>query len=351
MARAMEVTATVSTKDRYWTTLPLCLQAIALQTVRPKQVVLFDDGEMKDLRALSPYSHLFPLLIQKGINWFHLPGGRKGQVANHQTALDRADTEFVWRVDDDEVPEPDCLARLLEVASAEPAIGAVAGLVIDPKTPSQRPAFVTNKLADILSGLNCQWGFWEKDAPEDVEHLYSTFLYRVAAARQAGGYSRDLSPVGHREETLFSHAILRAGYRLVVTPRALTWHLREATGGIRAFKDPSLWARDEEVFKRQLAAWGVTALPYKFYVLDNGLGDHIVFRSILPELAKAYPDHRLVVAASYPEVFEGVARLTLVSIADAKSAFGDLSRWNIYQWCEEHNWKRPLAAAFRALYL
>lgn len=343
------VTATVSTKDRQGTTLPLCLQAIALQEVRPKQIVVFDDGDMRDLRGVSPFCHLFPLFIEKGIDWFHLPGGKKGQVANHQTALDRADTEHVWRVDDDEVPEPGCLKRLLE-AMQDPSVGAAGGLVMDPKCPSRRPAFVRNAIEDIYDGMNCQWGVWEKDLPEDVDHLYSTFLYRAEAGRKAGGYPKDLSPVGHREETIFSHSIKRAGYRLVVTPRAVTWHLREATGGIRSFKDRTLWEKDEEVFAGRLRDWGVAPREYKPVVLDNGLGDHILFRSVLPEIKARNPGKTILLAVAYPEVFKDDGDVRLCSIADAKAAFGNIDRWNLYRWCDGRSWNRPLAEAMKEFY-
>jgi hypothetical protein len=345
----MTVTATISSKDRYFTTLPLAIQAICLQSVVPDQFVLFEDGEHKDLRGVSPYSHLFPLLDRRGIRWFVIYAGGKGQVKNHQLALDQADTDMIWRIDDDNVPEPDCLKNLLK-AMENPSIGAVAGLVHDPKSVSPRPSFITGKITDIYNPMNLQWYQWS-GPPEEVDHLYSTFLYRVAAGRKAGGYSKVLSPVGHREETMFSHEIKRAGYRLLVTPEALTWHLREGTGGIRSYTDGSLWARDEEVFKAKLAEWGVTPREYKFIVLNNGLGDHFIFKSILPELIAKNPGKRIVISNCYPEIFKDVAGVTLASIVDALAAFGNLDQWDIYRWCGEHQWKDPLAEAFRKMYL
>lgn len=344
----LSVTACISTKDRYFTTLPLAIQAIASQTVRPKQLVIFDDGEMKDLRGISPYSHLFPLLMARGIQWFHLPGGRVGQVQNHQTALDRADTDLLWRLDDDNAPEPDCLKNLLGVME-DPGVGAAGGLVQDPKCIGPRPSFITGRIEDIFNPFNLQWYQWA-GAPEDVDHLYSTFLYRVDAARKAGGYCRTLSPVGHREETMFSYGIKRAGYRLLVTPNALTWHFREGTGGIRSYTDGSLWARDEEVFARKLKDWGVVPREYKIIVLDNGLGDHFMFKSVLPQLLAQNRGRRIIVANCYPEVFRGVEEIVVASIADAWAAFGNLDPWNIYKWCEDKHWKGPMVEAFKALY-
>lgn len=345
----MTVTASISTKDRYSTTLPMALEAIASQTVKPKQLVIFDDGEMKDLRDVSPYKHLFPLLLANGIQWFHLPGQRIGQVANHSTVLERADTQFVWRLDDDNAPTPDCLKNLLRVME-DPAVGAVAGLVHDPRSLSPRPSFITGKIQEILNPFNLQWFQWS-GAPEEVDHLYSTFLYRVFAGRKAGGYSKALSPVGHREETMFSHEIKRAGYRLMVTPDALTWHFREGTGGIRSYTDGSLWAKDEEIFKAKLAQWGVQPREYKVVVLNNGLGDHFMFKQILPELIAKNLGRRIIIANCYPEVFKDVDGVTMASIGDAQAAFGNLDSWDIYRFCEAHDWKRPLADAYREMYL
>lgn len=346
----MTVTAVISTKGRYFTTLPLAILGICCQTVRPKQLVIFDDnGEMKDLRGVSPYNHLFPLLMMKGVQWFHLPGGRVGQVYNHQVSLDRADTKFVWRLDDDNTPEPTCLENLLKEME-DPTVGAVSGLVHDPKSVSPRPSFITGKIEDILNPFNLAWYQWS-GSPEEVGHLYSTFLYRVEAGRKAGGYCKTLSPVGHREETMFSHEIKRAGYKLLVTPDALTWHFREGTGGIRSYTDGSLWARDEEVFKVKLKEWGVAPREYKIVVLDDGLGDHFMFKSILPELITRNPGKRIVIACCYPEVFRDVDGITIASLADAYAAFGNLEQWQIYKWAEERDWKGPMADAFRGMYL
>lgn len=345
----MTVTAVISTKGRAFTTLPLAILGICNQTVRPKQLVIFDDNEeMKDLRGVSPYSHLFPLLMEKGIQWFHLPGGRIGQVANHAMALERADTAFLWRMDDDNSPDPYCLEKLLELMK-DLAVGAVSGLVHDPKCVSPRPSFITGEIEDIYNPFNVAWYQWT-GAPEEVDHLYSTFLYRVEAAKKAGGYSKVLSPVGHREETMFSHEIKRAGYKLLVTPDALTWHFREGTGGIRSYTDGSLWARDEQVFRSKLAEWGVTPREYKFVVLNNGVGDHFMFKSILPELIARNIGKRIVLAVCYPEVFEDCGGVTLASIADAGAAFGNLDSWNIYKWCEERQWKGRMTDAYREMY-
>jgi hypothetical protein len=63
----MSVTAYISTKDRYYTTLPIAIMSIAMQTVRPDKFILYDDGEQKDLRKEKLYSNLFSVLDDKKI--------------------------------------------------------------------------------------------------------------------------------------------------------------------------------------------------------------------------------------------------------------------------------------------
>jgi hypothetical protein len=344
----MTVTATVSTKDRYFTTLPLTLNGILAQTVLPEHFILFDDGEHKDLRNISPYNHLFRMLDLKGIKWKVVFGARKGQILNHQMALEMAETNFIWRIDDDEVPAPNCLENLITIIK-DPSVGAVGGLVLAPNSAGPRPSFVSTKIEDILSGFNVQWYRWGGE-PEEVDHLYSSFLYRKEAGQKAGGYNKNLSPVGHREETMFSHQIKRAGYKLIITPYSLTWHLREDTGGIRSYKDASLWTHDEQIFAAKLKEWGVVPREHKFVVLDNGIGDHIVFRSILPEIKQKNLNARIIIACCYPEVFEK-DNVILASIADAKAAFNNLDKWDIYKFCTDKNLSGPLVDAFKMMYL
>lgn len=350
------VTAEISTKDRYFTTLPLTISAVANQTRKVDKLVIYDDGEQLDLRMLSPFEGLLKMLDELKIKWEIVRTPREGQVANHQHCLATADTDFIWRVDDDEIPAPDCLNVLLNTirdygdGGQFDSIGAIAGLVHHPGAVSPLPEFVDGTLKDVQAGLNMQW-FDFNSYPREVEHLYSTFLYRVEAGRKAGGYPRALSAIGHREETIFSHSIKRAGYKLIVTPYARTWHLREQTGGIRSFSDQSLWERDENVFRGYLKEWGYDRpVPTKVIVLDCGIGDHFAFLSVLPKIKEAHPDKDLVLAVCYPSVFDG-QDLKLISIADAKNMLGDrYDDYSIYKHLWDRNWDSSLSDGMLAMH-
>lgn len=339
MSAKSNVTAVVCTKDRYFTSLPNCLTSIAMQTVTPDALLIYDDGEQKDLRLEPLYQNIFALLTQKGIEWQVKFGARKGQVHSHQASLSEAKTDWIWRIDDDNVLEANVLEKLL--ANVADDVGAVGGLVLDPKIPLQSHKLASNRMEDIYVGLNVQW--FKASPKQEVDHLYSTFIYRKDAAP---AYCMTLSRVGHREETIFTHELKRKGFKLIMDPAAVTWHLRQSTGGIRSESDKGMWYHDDMIFVDKLKEWGIKPANVKVCVLDNGLGDHLVFKSVLKELKSMHK--QIVLAVCYPEVFED-ENVELISIAEAQMMM-DISELNIYKKMWDWNWKWSLADAFRRLY-
>lgn len=336
-----DVTAVISTRDRYFTTLPNCLISIALQTLRPNHLIIYDDGEHKDLREDPLYKNVFSLMTSRGLSWEVAFGDGCGQVKNHQRSLSQAKTEWIWRIDDDNVIEPDVLEKL--VRNIEPRVGAIGGLVLDPKNPHYPNAIASNRIEDIYLGLNEQWFSFE--GVKEVDHLYSTFIYRREAAKH--GYCWELSKIGHREETIFTYEMKRAGWKVLIDPSAITWHMRFATGGIRSEKDHNLWASDDAIFARKIQYWGVKGRETKLIVLDAGLGDHLLFKAVLPKIKEKYKN--IVMAICYPDVFKEEKDIKFISIADAK-LMGDDEKHNIYKWMWDRNWKESIGKAYEEMY-
>lgn len=130
MRYSKEILASISTRGRYHTTLPMAIMSVATQTLRPDKLVIFDDNETReDLREIPVYKKIFQLLDYKGIKWEVIFGACKGQHYNHQIA-NRMGYRFVWRVDDDNVAEDNVLASLYEKIA--PDVGAVGGAVLVP---------------------------------------------------------------------------------------------------------------------------------------------------------------------------------------------------------------------------
>jgi hypothetical protein len=256
MTKKLSVTATVSSLDRHTTTLPLALMGIINQSLRPDKLLLFDDGHNERLRTDPVLSHVFCLFDLKQIDWEIVAGQQRGQTANHQRALEMCTTDCIWRLDDDSIAEPNVLQRLLMHAETLDGVGAAGCLVLNPKKNVRLPeAKPYNKIENIYASPNIQW-CEQPPAVHSVDHLYSTFLFRKKAA--AGGYCTDLSIVGHREETIFTYEMKRAGWELLVDTSVRIWDLQQPSGGTRLFDHrEDLFEHNERVFREKLSEWGV----------------------------------------------------------------------------------------------
>jgi len=321
-----KVLCSVATRGRYHTTLPLVLNAIINQTTLPDKVVIFDDNdEPQDMRNEMIYQYFFQMLDIKKIAWEWQYAEKKGQHHIHQ----RANTmgfDWVWRCDDDAIPEPNVLGNLLGYTSIED-VGAIGGSILTPPNLFNTSES-TGKIANIQSEPNIQWNYIKKT--KEVEHLHCSFLYRAGVH----DYNLGLSRVAHREETLFTYGLYLKGYKILTVPHAVTWHMKNPEGGIRSETRREMYEHDEAIFNNIVGFSDRTII-----VLNSGLGDHIVFNSILGNIRNP------VVFGCYPEI------IPCKSIAEAKALFGDIDQWNIYKKMCEWNWKGSLADAYRKMYL
>jgi len=346
------VTAVIPTKDRYKSTLPLAITSVANQTYRVRKIIVVDDSPNPvNLSQDSLYRYIFRMLQHKKIDIWIEFGIHRGQSFSHQRGMELAETEWIWRLDDDNVAEPDCLENLIKAAEDDPDIAACGGLVLDPTNLLPwLPVIASNKIEDWALSLNVQWFRKGHKGIMDVDHIYSSFIYRKILGLEVG-FPADLSPVSHTEETQFSYGLKRNGWRVIIQPEAVTWHYRCPEGGIRSYSDGSLWAQDSMKINNKLKQWGVELNKYQFIVLDNGLGDHICFRSILPEIREKYPGHIIVISCCYPEVFEDDKDIRIITIADAQIMGKRMDDYNLYKFMWDRNWKRSLADAFREMYI
>jgi len=329
---AGNVLCMIPTKGRYFTTLPLAIQSVISQTVKPDKLIIYDDGEHIDLRTNPIYQYFFSTLDEVGIKWEVKFTSGVGQHYAHQQA-NTSDFKYVWRLDDDTVAQPDVLEKLL--SHMKEGVGAVAGSVVTPGGQAKSERYGT-RLLEVNLLPNLQWavgtGIYE------VEHLYSSFLYRTNIV----DYCLELSKVAHREETIFTHRMFLAGYKLLVDRSAVTWHYRNPEGGIRTEKDVTLWEHDEGIFRNEMTKWG-----YKMIALSHGLGDHLMFVNIIPELLKRCKT--LVLFCVWGEVFQGLPNVVCLPLG-AAAGFG-VRETGIYEWMTKYNWKRSMLKAYEKLYL
>jgi len=320
----MQILCSVATRGRYHTTLPLVLNAIINQTRLPDKLVIFDDNdEPQDMRKEMIYQYFFQMLDIKKVKWEWVFAGKKGQHHIHQMA-NTMDFDWVWRCDDDAIPEPNVLEQLCSYI--DPTIGAIGGSILTPPNLFST-SNSTGKIEDIDTESNIQWNYIEQI--KEVEHLHCSFLYRAGIH----DYNLGLSRVAHREETLFTYGLHKKRYKILTVPHAITWHMKNPEGGIRSETKKEMYEHDEKIFRNIVGHSNNTIV-----VLNSGLGDHIVFNSILPSISSP------IVFGCYPEV------IPCRSIAEAQALFGDLDQWNIYKKMCQWNWKGSLADAYKKLY-
>lgn len=320
----MRILCSISTKNRYDTFLPLAIQSVINQTRLPDKLVIFDDNDNPiDLREKPVYRYLFSVLDKKDIRWEVLFGAKKGQHYNHQIA-NTMGYEWVWRVDDDNSPEPNVLENLVSHVSDK--VGAVGGSVLTTDWGID-PINATGKIENIDSEPNIQWGLIKK--VQEVDHLHCSFLYRAGIV----DYNLGLSKVAHREETLFTYQLKQKGYRNLIIPNTITWHAKSSNGGIRSDNIIELYQQDEQIFKNIVGLKDKTPV-----VLDCGMGDHIIFKKVLQDIPNP------VVYSCYPEIIPGL------SIAEAVRMLGDIDSFNIYKKMNDWNWKDSLENAYRKMY-
>lgn len=323
------VLCSISTRGRYDTTLGMSISAVIQQTRKIDHLVIFDDNDqdkVKDIREIQHLRYLLHTLDYKGITWQVVWGKKLGQHHNHQMANTMADSlncKWVWRVDDDCVPDYNVLERLMSYSNDR--VGAVGGAILTPPFAPVHGA--TGVIENIDREPNIQWDYIKE--VKDVDHLHCSFIYRAGVA----DYNLGLSRAAFREETLFTYALKQKGYRILVVPDANTWHYKNSFGGVRN-EQKEMFDHDDAIFRNYLNLDKSTVC-----VLDCGMGDHLVFKSILSEIKNP------VLFTCYPEILPGR------SIAEAKQLFGNLESYNVYAKMDQWNWKGSLADAFRKMYV
>jgi len=322
------ITADICTKDRYETGLPLALMSIINQTRTPDSIIIYDDSLNRiDMRENETLRYIFNLFDQKKIEWEVLFGRQRGQHIGHQIIQDMA-KDLVWRMDDDCIAEPNVLYQLESRFTS--TTGAIGGLVLMPN--AQEKECEPNSIINLMD--NCQWYKWH--GIKQVEHLYSSYLYRKGIQN----YDLSLSSVAHREETLHSYGIFKKGYGVFVDSGAITWHLRSNIGGIRTGK-PEWWHNDEITFQETLNSYE----GRKIVFLDSGKGDHLVFKvAVLPKLKEKYKE--VTLAVCWPEIFPEEKCISL----NEGAKICNPENHNISKWMHDHHWDKELKFAYAQMY-
>jgi len=264
----------VVTRDRH-PYLSVLLCSLLHQTYKDWDMII----EVDDADENILHDHLVMSLLARarheGHDWRMIRSHRQGPHMAHDRTLFMTyenpgrKYKLLCRIDDDIYLEPTYLEKLFEtfVDDEKCEIAAVGGTYPDPKRSREAQTPPPGWEKDINYGgkidHNVPWPYVcfypEGTKPRLVEHLYSSFMFRVEIGVAIGGYCKLFSQIGHREESDFSYRFHIAGYKQYIHPEALGFHFQAPAGGIRSDdignNKAELAGGDHKIYERRIAKW------------------------------------------------------------------------------------------------
>jgi len=344
----------VPTKDRY-SHLALLLWSLTEQTFSDWDLTIIDDSDNRsDLREIPFILPILRRLDKENHKWRVMFGPQKGPHHSHQLSLLESRHPLIFRVDDDEILDREALENLVTTFYflKQKNIGAVGPIVIDPMMPDGYEFLpIGYESFKMYQGKVDEYGVnfgdhqWRRHPDyklQNVQHLYSSFLYSVEAAKSIGGFDLEYDKPGHREETDFTFRLWQNGYKLVVDPKALVWHLRSPSGGIRSFSESGLW---ENCQKRFIKKFNFKTGKNEELVIDisGGLGDHLCSTPLIRSVKKS--GIKVVISSIYPYLFQGNENIDELIFHNEIDSYKNIKKAEVYKWGFDHNFNGKLSMA------
>jgi glycosyltransferase involved in cell wall biosynthesis len=259
----------IPTKNRLHS-LRRTLYSLMQQTVKNFDIIIIDDSRSDELRTDSLMGELMETLSKMGIRTWLVKGNCPNQAAAHNMIMNNAINDYkvklVFRCDDDVTLNSDALERLFNefVKDEKCEYAAMGGVIINPFGPAKDQRMPENwrqniEFAGRLEPCTpyAQMFLYPDDIEyrDDIEHLYSSYMYRPELMKEVGGFPADYSAVAFREETIGIYELYLKGYKLKIVPKSIGFHWLEGEGGCRSVTGESakkLYMRDEMAFRKKI---------------------------------------------------------------------------------------------------
>jgi GT2 family glycosyltransferase len=232
-------------------------------------------------------------------------GGNNGFAAGCNVGIKAAlagGADFVWLVNPDATVGPDTLSILLATAEEYPDAGVIGSRILD---DGADPSILFNGgMVDATrrgATLHRDAGRLDRNVPDEIarEADYVTgacFLVRRSVLRQVGLLPEEYFL--YFEETDYCLRVRAAGWRMVIAPKARTWHFKRSTG-----KFPTSY--------------------YIYYMCRNRLhfGQRFFGGSVedgIADLGPSIAGWRSRVEIHAPQLLDNFDRLTELAFADAR---------------------------------
>ena len=265
--------------------------------------------------------------------------------AGYKYAIKEWNDQVVFRCDDDVVLESDYFERLVKVFD-DPKVGAASGLMLSPGNDIQEIPVGDEryqkwgKIDTLIKDPNLQWFKHESDQPFEVEFLHSIQAVRTDIMKVIGGFD-DILFSNFREEDHLSWRVFVEGYKVLVVPTAVAWHLKSPTGGNRENKNS--WVDD----CRKFSMIKKTMAPGIHVSLTHAAGDLIMSTPMFEQLRKKYPNRNISAWHPYGKyILEGNPNIDVVcqEVFDAQRTHR--IEKSIYGWMAENKWNTHISNAY-----
>lgn len=200
-----------------------CLAALSAQTL-PHELIVVDngsrDGSVAWLRAHAPQARVIALPTNHGF------------AGGNNVGLRSATGEYLVLINNDAVPAPDFLERLVAPLAGDARLGASAGVL----TFAQRPQVIAS--AGMLvsrDGVHRDWlaGRPLTALPQQPREIFGAsggaVCYRRAALEDAGLFDERF--FAYLEDADLAWRLRLLGWRCTLAPDAHARHVYSATGG------------------------------------------------------------------------------------------------------------------------
>lgn len=211
--------------------LARCLKGLARQTQPPDDVmVVVQERDVETNRFLDS-------LNGNLVRWRRITVAKPGLVVARNAALDACSTDILAIVDDDAVPHPDWLARILDHFRRDPRLGGLGGKdrLHDGTGFQDGKSAVVGKLSWFGRVVpNHHLGF---GPPREVDMLKGCNMSFRASAFEGIRFDTRLRGKGANanDDLAFCLAVRRAGWRLVYDPAILVDHFSGQSEEVRHY--------------------------------------------------------------------------------------------------------------------
>jgi len=233
------ISAVVCTRDRRHY-LAHCLSALQKQTLHPSifDVIIVDNGSTDDTHNLAQR------YCARNDNFRYVHENRTGLAIARNTGIRASSSDIIAFTDDDAVPDPTWLARLLDRFDTYHAYVGIVGGDVTPIWEAARPEWLDDALLRPLSA-GLKWSTEPRFLRPGEWLVEVNSAYHRSALARIGGFPEHLGRVG---DTLLSGEgginilIQRAGFGLFYDPAILVQHHIPASRLTKSwFRRRSFW--------------------------------------------------------------------------------------------------------------